>query len=136
METWKDTIQLLKKGKSPIINILLNSKDIFNNSEGRNLFNQLYVDQYICWSQKLKDSQLFKIAEELDEILKNLDKSQLDLELKELENAAEIVQKEEKEEELSSKMAKVNFDDSDDDSSDDSDDDSNDDSDSDEWKKN
>ena len=76
------------------ITVLLDLTKIFNESEGRYIFNQLYIDQYVAWVQKLKKDNLEKIAAKIEDILNGITKEDLDLELKELEAAAEMVLKE------------------------------------------
>ena len=72
---------------------------IFNESEGRYIFNQLYIDQYVAWVQKLKKDNLEKISSKIEDILNGLTKEDMDLELKELEFAAKMVLKESQNEE-------------------------------------
>ena len=47
VEVLKDVQKLLKNGKVAILKILLDLTKIFNESEGRYIFNQLYIDQYV-----------------------------------------------------------------------------------------
>ena len=106
-QVWNDVTTLLKSGRSSIIKALLSISGIFNESEGRYLFNQLYLDQYIAWVQKIKPDKLIKLSNEIDTKIKSLTKSDLKLDLVELEQAAEIVLKESEEEALIEGMNKV-----------------------------
>lgn len=121
-KVWNDVCSLLENRVS-IIKVLLDLTNIFNESEGRYIFNQLYIDQYVAWSQTLKEDQLLKIANEIRAIIENYQKDDLNLEIVELEAAAEMVRKEEEEENLVKTMQNVEIserkadtDDSDDDS--------------------
>lgn len=129
-KVWADVCSLLNK-RTSIIKVLLDLTNIFNESEGRYIFNQLYIDQYVAWSQTLKEAQLTKIANEVSQIVDSLQKDDLNLEIVELEEAAEMVRQEEQEEKLVKSMKNVEIserkaetDDSDDDSSSSSDSDS------------
>ena len=98
-KVWSDVQDILKCGQIPIIKALLDITKIFNESDGRYIFNQLYIDQYVAWVQKLKEDNLNSIATNLEIILKELSKADLNLELNELEAAAEMVLKETQNEE-------------------------------------
>ena len=99
VKVWSDLSKLLKSGRASIVKVLLNLSSIFTESEGRYLFNQLFIDQYIAWVQKIKPDKFDKVANDLDNIVSALTKNDLELELAELEAAAEMVKKEEEENE-------------------------------------
>ena len=94
MKVLKDLLVLLENGKMPIIKALLRITKIFNESEGRYLFNQLYIDQYVAWIQKIDMKILDETINELSSIINEISKEDLDLELKELESAAHMVHEE------------------------------------------
>ena len=87
---------------------LLNITKIFNEAEGRYIFNQLFIDQYVVWVQTLKENILVDIIEDLQSTITNLTKDDLNLEISELEAAAEMVQNEEKSEIVNS-LKKLNL---------------------------
>ena len=94
VEVLNDVQKLLKNGKVAILKILLDLTKIFNESEGRYLFNQLYIDQYVPWIQTVEESELKNIVDELSVLVKEVLKEDLDLELLEIESAAVLVMKE------------------------------------------
>ncbi|XP_049880722.1 protein SHQ1 homolog [Pectinophora gossypiella] len=89
-----DVVSLLKKGKKFLIKCVLEIHQMFNSSsDARYILNQLYIKDYLVFLQKCRN-------EEFDELYNNIinidvTKKDLDLELEELEAAAELVQKEE-----------------------------------------
>ena len=128
-KVWEDVLAAIRQGRSNIVRILLTIAEIFNESEGRYIFNQLYIDQYIPWIQSVKEESLARVVCELEGTIASLKKRDLGLELIELEEAAEMVQKEESESLLVNEMSSIAIssrsakeDDSDDDSSSTSDD--------------
>lgn len=91
-----DLVSLLRKGKKSIIKCMIEIHQMFNTSnDARYILNQLYIKDYLVFLQKCRN-------EEIDELCNNIAnieilKSDLNLELEELEEAAEMVQKEETE---------------------------------------
>lgn len=92
----EDLISLFRKGKKFVIKCVIDIHQMFNTSnDARYILNQLYIKDYLVFLQKCR-------SEELDELYNNIanieiTKRDLDLELEELEAAAEMVQKEEAE---------------------------------------
>ncbi|KAK4290660.1 hypothetical protein Pmani_036459 [Petrolisthes manimaculis] len=89
----KDTIQLLLLGQKKVLQCLLEIHSFFNQSEPRYLLNQLYITDYCVWIQKVKDNKLISLADSLKKIKVN--KTDLQLDLEELEAAALLVLEEE-----------------------------------------
>lgn len=107
----EDLISLFRKGKKFIIKCVIDIYQMFNNStDARYILNQLYIKDYLVFLQKCR-------IEELDQLYNNIanieiTKTDLDLELEELEAAAEMVQKEETEimeNEMAVKMASMSL---------------------------
>ena len=106
VEVLKDVQKLLKNGKVAILKILLDLTKIFNESEGRYIFNQLYIDQYVPWIQTVEESELKDIVDQLSVLVKEISKEDLQLELLEIESAAVIVMKEQDAEDESNLVEK------------------------------
>ncbi|XP_013185135.1 protein SHQ1 homolog [Amyelois transitella] len=89
-----DLVSLFRKGKKFIIKSLIEIHQMFNSSnDARYILNQLYIKDYLIFLQKCR-------SDELDELCNNIAnleiaKNDLDLELEELESAAEMVQQDE-----------------------------------------
>lgn len=106
-----DLISLLKRGKMFVIKCFIEIHQMFNTSnDARYILNQLYIKDYLVFLQKCRN-------EEIDELCNNIvnievSKSDLNLELIELEAAANLVQQEETEimeNEMAVKMASMNL---------------------------
>merc|ERR1712098_705504 len=94
--TWKDVILLLRIGKSACLKSLLSIITAFNSTPGNYVFNQLYVNDYAVWIQTLSDSNLQSLADAIEKTLKIINKHELDLDIPELEKAANLILEEEK----------------------------------------
>ena len=103
-----------------MVKVLLSVIKLFQESEGRYIFNDLYLQHYLKWIQSVKSEKIAEFVQEL----KLPEKADLDLDLIELESAAELVQRENEHEELIQGIENLcaNQSDSDDDSSSSSDD--------------
>ena len=103
-----------ESGKVHIVKILLDIIALFNESEGRYIFNQLYLNQYVLWVQSIKSEKIAQFGQNLVEL--EILKDDVKLDLNELENAGKLVQEEAKDDALISGMEKLcaNEDDSDD----------------------
>ncbi|XP_011559748.3 protein SHQ1 homolog [Plutella xylostella] len=107
-----DIKTLLQKGKKYIIKCMIDIHHLFNKSnDARYILNQLYIQDYLVFLQKCR-------SEELDELSKNIanievSKNDVDLELEELEEAADCVQQENEisvvENEMALKMASMSL---------------------------
>nr|XP_018911113.1 PREDICTED: protein SHQ1 homolog [Bemisia tabaci]XP_018911114.1 PREDICTED: protein SHQ1 homolog [Bemisia tabaci] len=86
----KDVINILTSGQTQIVKCLLTVYSLFLESEPRYLLNQLYIKDYIIWVQKVPDAKLASFRSSLE--LLELEKSDIGLELKELEYAAHLTQ--------------------------------------------
>ena len=71
---------------------------LFQESEGRYIFNQLYLQHYVTWIQSVKSDKIATFAQDLSSL--KLNKDDLDLDLTQLEKAAQFVQQEDQEEKV------------------------------------
>nr|XP_045600803.1 protein SHQ1 homolog isoform X2 [Procambarus clarkii] len=99
-EVLKDTSQILSLGHKKVLKCLLEIQRFFNLSEPRYLLNQLYITDYCVWIQKVKDNKLMSLADSLKKVKVN--KSDVCLDLEDLEVAAHYVLEEEENDALSS----------------------------------
>lgn len=99
-----DVKNIIKLGRRQILKCLLEMYVLFNNSEPRYLLNQLYIRDYLIWIQQVSETQIKSLSDALDKV--SLRKCDVDLELEELETAAEIVKMEEEAAERKSKQRK------------------------------
>ncbi len=107
-----DLVQLLKSDKSSVVKCLLQIQTVFTESEGRYIFNQLFIEQYLVWVQSSLDAKkLGELADQVKVFAKEVNKDSAGLELTELEAAAEMVLKEEQEEAVVAGMKSVTLDD-------------------------
>ena len=111
---FNDTLKVWAS-KVSVVKVLLSVIKLFQESEGRYIFNDLYLQHYLKWIQSVKSEKIADFVQEL----KLPEKADLDLDLIELENAAELVQRENEHEELIQGIENLcaNQSDSDDDSS-------------------
>lgn len=89
-----DLISLLRKGKKFVIKCMINIYQLFNlSNDARYILNQLYIRDYLIFLQKCRPEEF----EELSNNMANIEimKSDVQLELEELEEAARLVQIEE-----------------------------------------
>ena len=95
---WNDVCDVLEHGgKKKIIKILLTIIPIFLSSEGYYLYNQLYIDEYAVWCQTLPDTWTTKCLEQLKDVLNSINKSEVMLELDEIESfGRDLLSKQEK----------------------------------------
>jgi len=94
---WEDVITILHIGTPAVLKCLLSLIPTFNNSPGQYIFNQLYINDYAVWVQSVPASHLESLAQALHKTLVKLTKDDLDLELVELEQAAQMIIQEEEE---------------------------------------
>ena len=85
-------------GKVSVLKILLEIMQLFQESEGRYIFNQLYLQHYVTWIQSVKSDKIAAFAQDLSSL--KLNKEDLDLDLTQLEKAAQLVQQEYQEEKV------------------------------------
>ncbi|XP_059800319.1 protein SHQ1 homolog [Hypanus sabinus] len=89
----EDAVLILQLGKSAVLKCLLAIHKIFRESDPAYLFNDLYITDYCIWIQKVKSKKLALLAKSLQNV--KVMKSDLGFELRELEEAALLVQQEE-----------------------------------------
>ncbi|PZC73168.1 hypothetical protein B5X24_HaOG209960 [Helicoverpa armigera] len=107
-----DLVSLFRKGKKFVVKCVIEIHQMFNASnDARYILNQLYIKDYLVFLQKCRN-------EELDELYNNIanieiTKSDLELDIEELEAAAELVKQEEvdniMENEVAVKMASMSL---------------------------
>lgn len=91
-----DVLSILRKGKKFIIKCFIEIHNMFNTSnDARYILNQLYIKDYLVFLQKCRNEGIDELYNNLANI--EITKNDLDLELEELEAAAELVQQEETE---------------------------------------
>ncbi|KAJ0170854.1 hypothetical protein K1T71_013626 [Dendrolimus kikuchii] len=89
-----DVISLFKKGKKFVIKCLIEIHQMFNTSnDARYILNQLYIKDYLVFLQKCRSEELVELYNNIANI--EIHKEDLNLELLELEAAAEMVNQEE-----------------------------------------
>ncbi|NXA80199.1 SHQ1 protein, partial [Thryothorus ludovicianus] len=89
-----DTVMILQLGKAAVLKCLLDIHKIFRESDLAYILNDIFITDYCVWIQKLKSKKLAALCKSLQKT--TLSKSQLGLELEELEAAGVLVQEEEK----------------------------------------
>ena len=94
---WEDVITILHIGTPAVLKCLLSLIPTFNNSPGQYIFNQLYINDYAVWVQSVPASHFESLAQALHKTLVKLTKDDMDLELVELEQAAQMIVQEEEE---------------------------------------
>lgn len=91
-----DVVKILSKGKKYILKILLEIYDLFANSDPYYILNDLYIRDYCIWIQRAKSDTIESLSEAIKQI--KTKKSDLGLDLVELEEAARLVMQEEDDE--------------------------------------
>ncbi|XP_073425799.1 protein SHQ1 homolog [Dendrobates tinctorius] len=90
----QDTCTLLQMGKAAVLKCLLDIHAIFQENDPAYILNDLYITDYCIWIQKVKSKKLAGLSDCLQAT--TISKADLGLELDELEEAATLVQEEEK----------------------------------------
>ncbi|XP_063330840.1 protein SHQ1 homolog isoform X3 [Pelmatolapia mariae] len=103
-----DTAKILHSGKACVLKCLLDIHKVFRENEPAYILNDLYITDYCIWIQRVKSKKVADLAATLEKA--TLQKTDLELEIGELEDAARIVAVEE--EQQASKRAPVSSDDS------------------------
>lgn len=104
-----DLISLLRKGKKFTIKCMIEIHQMFNTSnDARYILNQLYIKDYLVFLQKCRNEEIDELCHNIVNI--EISKTDLNLDLVELEEAAQMVQQEETEimeNEMAVKMASM-----------------------------
>ncbi|KAJ8258544.1 hypothetical protein COCON_G00175560 [Conger conger] len=95
----KDAALILRSGKACVLKCLLDVHKIFRENDPAYILNDLYITDYCVWIQRVKAEKLTALAEPLRKT--SLLKSDLGLQLPELERAAELVVEEEQQQDRS-----------------------------------
>ena len=103
MVCFQDVVRLLDGGNVAVLSTLLGLVPVLVEGD-RYLYNTLYVEPYASWIQRVPSSHLTALSDALKKVLEDLTKDDLDLELTEIEQAAELVRREEEDED---KVAEV-----------------------------
>lgn len=94
----EDVVAILLCGKKCVLKCLLDIRRILNSGcDSRYILNDLYINDYCVWIQKVKQSTLEKLAESLGKVTRQISKQDLDLDLVLLEKAAELAVQEQEE---------------------------------------
>ncbi|XP_042195491.1 protein SHQ1 homolog isoform X2 [Callorhinchus milii] len=88
-----DAALIFQLGKPAVLKCLLGIHEIFRENDPAYILNDLYITDYCIWIQRTKSEKLTYLAESLQNA--RVTKTDLDLELEELEKAAYLVQEEE-----------------------------------------
>lgn len=84
----QDTISILYLGTKWVLKCLLDVHSIFSKSEPYFILNNLYITDYCIWVQSLENKTFYKMATTLETL--DINKSHVDLELPQLEKAAQL----------------------------------------------
>lgn len=96
-EVVKDVITIIKSKKCTL-KCLLEIRRILNSGcDSRYILNDLYINDYCLWIQKVKQSTLEKLSESIKKTSQQVTKDDLELDLVLLEKAAQLAIQEEKE---------------------------------------
>ncbi|KAM4021731.1 protein SHQ1 homolog [Anomaloglossus baeobatrachus] len=90
----QDACAVLRIGKAAILKCLLDVHSIFQENDPAYILNDLYITDYCIWIQRVKSKKLSGLLDCLQAT--SISKADLGLELEELEEAATLVQEEEK----------------------------------------
>ncbi|XP_073500866.1 protein SHQ1 homolog isoform X2 [Phyllobates terribilis] len=90
----EDACTLLQMGKAAVLKCLLDIHITFQENDPAYILNDLYITDYCIWIQKVKSKKLADLSDCLQAT--SISKAELGLELEELEEAATLVQEEEK----------------------------------------
>lgn len=89
-----DLVKLFRKGKKYVIKCMIEIHQMFNTSnDARYILNQLYIKDYLIFLQKCRPEELNELCNNIANI--EISKKDLNLELEELEQAAQLVEQEE-----------------------------------------
>ncbi|XP_035675864.1 protein SHQ1 homolog [Branchiostoma floridae] len=89
----QDTMDIITSGRRRILRCLLHIHSLLSADDNKYLLNDLYITDYCVWVQTAGDKVFCSMALALTEI--HLSKSEMNLDLEELEHAARLVQEEE-----------------------------------------
>ncbi|XP_028303949.1 protein SHQ1 homolog isoform X2 [Gouania willdenowi] len=89
----QDATKILQAGKACVLKCLLDVHKVFRENDPAYILNDLYITDYCIWIQRVKSKKVPALAAALEKA--TLNKSDLNLELKELEEAATMVVEEE-----------------------------------------
>ncbi|XP_078595082.1 protein SHQ1 homolog [Branchiostoma floridae x Branchiostoma japonicum] len=89
----QDTKDIITAGRRRILRCLLHIHSLLSADDNKYLLNDLYITDYCVWVQTAGDKVFCSMAQALTEI--HISKSDMNLELEELEHAARLVQEEE-----------------------------------------
>lgn len=91
----KDTAHVLSLGRKKVLKCLFEIRRFFSASEPRYILNQLYINDYCVWLQKVKENKFISLGDSLRKV--RVLKADVGLDLDDLETAAHLVLKEEEE---------------------------------------
>ena len=93
IQVLKDTRKVISLGQKQVLKCLLEMQRIFNSEHPHYILNELYITDYCIWIQQIKDAKLIQLSDDMREI--EIVKTDAELELDELEDAAQMVLNEE-----------------------------------------
>ena len=98
-----DVAAVLRLGRAAVVGQLLEAAALMAD-EGRHVLNQLYLEPYAAWAQRVDERRLQSLAEAVEAEAGRLTRADLDLELEETEEAARLTLAEEEEAEVARKL--------------------------------
>ncbi|KAG8436024.1 hypothetical protein GDO86_007211 [Hymenochirus boettgeri] len=96
----RDSILLLRLGKAAVLKCLLEIHAIFQENDPAYILNDLYITDYCIWIQRVRSKKISALSDCVQAL--SVSKGDLELELEELEQAACLVQEEEKQQQSGS----------------------------------
>lgn len=89
----EDTATVLSLGKTKVLKCFFEIRRLFSSSESRYILNQLYIDDYCIWLQNVEENKFTSLGDSLRKV--EVLKTDVGLNLDELESAAHLALKEE-----------------------------------------
>ncbi|XP_059096831.1 protein SHQ1 homolog [Tigriopus californicus] len=90
LRVFQDVVELLQVGKLAIVKTLVDIMPLMRESDGRYIFNQLYIEPYTVWIQTVHPAHVRSLSEALAKKLASVDKEDLNLDLEEIEHVARL----------------------------------------------
>lgn len=90
LRVFQDVVELLQVGKMAIIKALVDIMPSMRESDGRYIFNQLYIEPYAVWIQSVHPAHIRSLSEALAKKLASVEKEDLNLDLEEIEHVARL----------------------------------------------
>jgi len=109
LKAFADTIAVLKADTTVVLKCFLDIAELFREKPPYYLLNQLYIEDYCVWIQKMSAENVKTMTIALEKAVSEVDKEKVGFDLVILETAAKLALEEEMEEELSQDIAQVHL---------------------------